>query len=527
MRQTRVGAFVVLAILMLITACGGEATNRGGSTPDATATPTTQPALPATSPGTDPQPSGELRIASGFLPATLDPNTDGYSLITRGVAETLTRITPDQRIEPWLAESLERVDERTWRVTLRENATFWDGSPVDANAVKESFERSLAEIPAAPRFLDPEAEIIIFDYWTIELRLPEPTADLPNNLATFQFAIAKRSGERMLMTGPYEPERLIPDAELHLKAYAGHWTGSPPIARIHIRMVTDANARLLALQSGEVDLVTEVPPELATDLGRDIEVVITASTRIHHVILNHARPPFNDPAVREAVALGIDRDLLNDLTMGGLGTVTTTIFPPGLNIPTIEMWDTDRERAAQLLDDAGWVPGSDGVRIKDGQRLQFLLYSYPARPEITLIAISMQDQLRDLGFDVQVQQIESIVPQLETLDFDASMFSVNMLPIGDPRYAFNVTVISEATYNYGGYSNTELDQIIEDLQIEVDVAQRERMILRAQEILRDDAVNIYIAAAPRIAAYRTDRVNPFDLHPNDLYGVDRTITLVD
>lgn len=529
-RAVSVCLALVLAVALLA-ACGGNdgtATPRAGSSSSAPGTATTSAAVEAvpTATGNLLESSGELRIASGFLPATLDPLQDGYSLVTRGMAETLTRITADQRIEPWLAESVEQTDDTTWRVTLRDEATFWDGTAVNATAVKESFERSLAEIPNAPQFIDPATEFNVIDEWTLDLILPEPVPGLLNNLTTFQFVVSKRVGDDYLMTGPYQPVRLIADSELELEAYQAHWGGTPPIARIHIRLATDANARLLALQAGEIDMVTEVPPELAGDLGANVDTVVVSSTRLHHIILNHQRSPFDDVAVRQAFSLGIDRDVLIDVALAGLGTVATSIFPPGLGVATPEVVATDLDRAAQLLDDAGWVVGSDGVRARDGARLALTLYSYPSRPELTPIAVSIQDQLRVLGFDINVQQVESIVPQLETLDFEAGMFSINMLPIGDPRYAFNVTVVEDAIYNYGGYANSELDEIIEVLQVESDAEERERLVLRAQEILAEDAVNVYLIAAPRIAAYRTDRVNPFELHPNDLYGVDRTITLV-
>ncbi len=510
----------IVFMLGLLTACGGGATDSDAGAGGASSA--TQPGEAAE----DQNSNAELRIGSGFLPATLDPVQDGYSMIQFGIGETLTRVLPDQQVEPWLAESVTSADGLTWSITLRENATFWDGTPVDAAAVERSIRRSLETIPAAPQFLDPAVEIAVVDARKLELQFTEPVPTLLNSLAAFQFMIAAEDPDALggfQMTGLYRPVEHTPDDNMRIEAYTGHWSGSPPFGQISVRLIKDANARMLGLQSGEIDLMTEVPPELASGVGAGVEILSGPSTRIHHVVLNHAQLPFSDPAVREAFAIAIDRDVLNTLTVAGLGTTTSSIFPADVGLPVIDEIETDLARAAELLDTAGWVMGADNVRQKDGQKLSFVLHTYARRPELPPIAVSIQDQLKGLGFAIEVQQVEDIVAQMEGGEFDASMFSVNLVPIGDPRYAFNVTLVEGGTYNYGGYRNERLEEIVMALQTEADPTMREALIVEAQEIVRAETANVYLLAAPRVVAYREDTVAPFTLHPNDLYMIDTSV----
>lgn len=523
-RRVRVLALaLVLCLIVPLAACGRDADDSESAIPASTAASSTQPSGVDATPGGQ---GGELRVATGFLPATLDPGGDGFGMVQFGIAETLTRIGADQQIEPWLAESVESEDTRQWRIRLRDGATFWNGEPVDAAAVEASLRRALDTIPSAAQYLDPDVTMTVVDERTLDLSFDDPLPTLPNNLATFHLVIATEDASALgglSMTGPYQVAQHTPDDRLVLNAYAGHWSGTPPFDSVTVRLVRDANARMLGLQAGEVDLVTEVPTELTVGVGGGVEIISSASTRVHHVVLNHARAPFDDFAVREAFAVGIDRDLLNDLTLAGLGASTSTFFPADLGLPTIPPIETDVDRAAEILDAAGWVEGGDGVRQKGGEALRFVLHTYARRPELPAIAVSIQDQLRAIGFDVEIHQVDDISAQMSSGDFEAAMFSVNLVPIGDPRYALNVSLVSDGIYNYGGIQNDRLDEIATELLTEGDAQTREGLVLEAQQIVRDDASNVYLVAAPLVIAYQSDTIAPFEMRSNDLYLIDTSI----
>jgi peptide/nickel transport system substrate-binding protein len=514
---------LLLVLTTLTAACGddgGTSTDASRTTPAAAGTAAGQAAV---------QPRGELRIgASGVqFPRTIDASKDGYSLIFLGAAETLTRLSREGKVEPWLAERVTQVDPTTWQATLRKDATFHDGTPVTAEEVAASFRRSWEGQPAAARFIPKETQVTVLDPLTLQFKTPQPAGAFANNLATFQFAIARPGPAGSVLTGPYRPVKLETDQLLTLEAFAGHWAGPPPIARISVRVITDANARALALQSGDIDMALGLPPELVKGLPADVERAVTPSTRVDCIMFNHARPPFSDRAVREATSLAVDRATLNRVGLDGLGTVVTSIFPPNVGVEVVNAQATDQAKARQVLDAAGWRAGADGVRVKDGRRFAVTLLSYPGRGELTPMATVLEQQLKPLGYELKLEQIpsEKILDVLATGDFDATMYSFNVIPTGDPLYAFNQSLVPGALNNYGKYESARLNAVLDQLRVESDPARRQALTRQAQEVLRDDVPNAYIVATPVIYAYRKGKVQGFTPHPNDLYFLDRSISI--
>ncbi|NJM08604.1 hypothetical protein HC891_24085 [Candidatus Gracilibacteria bacterium] len=399
-----------LAALLLLSACGAPAAPEAPPAPATTAiaVPTTETiAAPAPTASTDPTAitpstaSGELRIGTGLnIPTSLiaTEGTNGFNMVTYGAGETLMRLTPEQQLEPWLAETVERSDERTWRVTLREGVTFHDGSPLTAQSVADSFASSWANLPNANTFVPSDTQVLVADERTIEFTTPEPLGNFGYSLANWNFVLHKAPVDGIsVMTGMYRPVSLTTDQELVLERFAEHWGGGAALERIRILRLPDANARALALQSGDIDMLTNVAPDIARSLPADIEQVSIPGTRMHHIILNHTRAPFDDRSVREAASLAIDRDALLLATLDGQGQTAVNLYPASLGLPLLEAQRTDVARAQTLLDEAGWLVGADGVREKDGQRLEVQLYSYPGRPELTQMAIAIQAMLADVG----------------------------------------------------------------------------------------------------------------------------------
>jgi peptide/nickel transport system substrate-binding protein len=189
------------------------------------------------------------------------------------------------------------------------------------------------------------------------------------------------------------------------------------------------------------------------------------------------------------------------------------------------MQTTDPARAKQVLDAGGWAPGADGVRVKDGQRLSFQLLSAPARTEWTPMAVAIQAQLQPLGYDIQIEQVKNIGDQLsQSQDFDAAMYSANMLVTGDPLYIFNQTLATGGPANYGGYSNPQLEKTLASMRAEADPTKRQALTVQAQTDIKDDFPNVYILVVPFIAAF-SKKVKGYTLHPNDLYIVDNSISV--
>lgn len=354
-----------------------------GATARSTASAVSPSSLPASS-----SPRGELRIGvsnTSFI-NTLDATKDGFGLITSGAAETLMRLTPQGKLEPWLAASITNITSTTWRIGLRPGATFWDGTPVDATAVAAAFQKNWETQPSANAFISKDTQIAVKDAATLEFTTPRPAGDLPFSLVSPFFVIHKPGTNGSIMTGPYRPTKFTVDSELVLEPFTTHWAGGPALAKITLKRNNDANSRILALQAGDLDLLYGLPPESRKVFDTAIETTSTPTTRVHMMLLNQLRPPFNDRAVREATALAIDRAALVTATLDGQGAPAVGMFPENFGVDVVPLQATNTSQAQSVLDAAGWKAGADGVRVNGGTRLAFTLYSYPGRAELTLMA---------------------------------------------------------------------------------------------------------------------------------------------
>jgi peptide/nickel transport system substrate-binding protein len=311
-----------------------------------------------------------------------------------------------------------------------------------------------------------------------------------------------------------------------LEAFPQHWGGPPPIARIEVRQVPDANARALALQSGDVDMVRGLPPELLNSLPASFEKVAAPSWRQDYIQFNHQRLPFSDRAVREAFALGIDRAAVNKVALEGLGQPATSLFPPATGVEPVPAQSTDVAKARQLLDQAGWAPGPDGVRVKDGKRLSVvLLHNMGTSGHNPATAVAIQSQLKAVGFDVQPRLVPSADTVMLTGDYDASIYSFSTMPTGDPLYLLNVAIGKDGTYNYGKFSTPAMEALLDQLRTETDRSKQAALLKQVQELNRTEVPLAYLVVQPTIYAYRKDKVASFKPHPNDIYTIDARVTV--
>jgi len=472
---------------------------------------------------------GELRLALGFdFPAKIDALKDTH-MLPYGMLETLTRQTPQNTLEPWLAERVVGVDPTTWRVTLRQGAKFWDGAPVTADDVIAAFKKNWDAFPDGKGIISPDTQLTAIDPRTVEFKTPAPSGIFPYALSLTNFAIHKPStaggADGGIMTGPYRPTKFTVDNELLLAPFADHWGGTPPIARIGIRYVPDPNARILALQSGDVDMLYNFPPEAIKGFGGDIVATATPSGRVDLINLSLDHPPFNDRAVREAMSVAIDRGTLNTVGLDGRGTPLNTIFPTGVGYETVPLQGTDVARAKQLLDGAGWALGGDGIRAKGGQRLAFTLLSYPGRAQLTPHAVSIQSQLKPLGFDVQVKEVQNVATEMKNGPWDAAMKSNNMLPTGDPLYELNRLLGKGGGDNVNNYTNPQIETLLGQLRIELDPTKRQVLSQQIQALAKADVPDLFLVVGPITTAYKQGTVQNYTPHPNDSYLISTELTV--
>jgi len=485
--------------------------------------------VPATAPAAT-MSRGEFKLAVGNdFPTKLDAlkfaNVSLY-----GMSEMLNRLTPTGKVEPWLAESVVNVNPTTWRVTLRQNVKFWDGSPLVAEDVIAAFRKNWEAYPNANGLISKETKLTAVDARTVEFVTPQPTGIFPGALTQPLFAIHKPAmpggADGSIFTGPYRPTSFTVDNQLVLEPFREHWAGVPPIAKVTVRNVADANTRALALQSGDVNALYGLPPEAIKTFGSDIEASAIPSGRVHFLTFNVNRAPFNGRAVREATAWALDRAALNTVTLDGKGAPALGMFPQGLGFDVVPLQGTDVNRAKQLLDDAGWKAGQDGVRVKDGKRLSFTILTYPGRAEITQLGVATLGQLKPLGYDIpKIQEVMGIEGVTKMGDWDLAVYSSDMFGTGDPLYGFNRVLAKGGGNNLANYTNPQIESLLDQLRVTIDPKERQAISRQVQEVVKADVPMAFLVSPPVVTAFKKGLVKGYTPNPSDQFFLTAALSV--
>ena len=453
---------------------------------------------------------GELIAAQGAEPDRLDPHlTSAYASfqVLENVYDTLVQPGPDLQMEPALAESWEISDDNlTWTFTLRDDVVFHNGRAFTADDVVYSYNRIMdPDVGAANSFRFGSVESVeAIDDTTVQINLTRPTPNLLVNIGGFKgMAIVPQEivedgtiDTAPVGTGPFRFVSSSPDQGIVLERNEDYWRadeGLPYLDGIRFVQIPDPTVKLTNLQTGEVDWVDGVPPQRLAELETDDTVVLqrVPGGDYHYFALNQAREPFDNPDVRRAIAMAIDREEIAEATQFGAATANQTAIPEG------NFWYHDYspfdvaavDEATQLLADAG---------VSD-LTIEFMVSS--DFPETVTQAQVIASQLADIGVTVEISDVDfgTWLDRQGAGDFDAFMLSW----IGniDPDDFYYAQHHSEGGFNFQGYANEEVDGLLDDARVETDQDARKALYDQAAELIVDDASYTYLYNPENIQAW--------------------------
>ncbi len=358
----------------------------------------------------------EILIVAGFVPESVDPvYLDTHNpLRMYGAIQYLFYISPEGKIVPELAKSYRNIDPNTWEVKLRPNATFWSGKKVDAKAVIASLERARKLAPQAKAILD-GVSIKEVDPLTLHFITEKPNPFLFQYIATSQFLAihnAQSFGDKVRpydlealdATGFFKPVKFKSTESAELQRFDGYWGDRPILDRITFRRNADPQAMIIEALSGKPHIIVGLPTEGAAPLAqsKDMDLVKVRGS-VFSLYLNTHSPNLKDARVRQALGWAIDRQEVVALGYNGLGVPAPSWFASHPAYP--EAKETgfikyDPARAGQLLDEAGWKLGQDGIRVKNDKPLKIKLVAYGIHKAGAEV---IQNQLRKIGVDIDLQ----------------------------------------------------------------------------------------------------------------------------
>jgi len=478
---------------------------------------------------------GVLRVGSATEPPTLDPQKDAggpASEIEENIFETLVTFDYDMNLVPLLSTSWKAsADGLSYTFTLREGVTFHDGTPLNSEAVQFTFDRALGKIDGhESRYITLMSQldsVEAVDDLTVVFHLAAPYAPFINNLAHTGFSILSPTaveslgadfGRAPVGTGPFKFGEWRTGRDITIVKNPDYWNGGSPILDgVTFKYIPDASTRLISLESGEIDMALSVPEGDFIRLKEDpsLRTYQAETLRTVFLMFNPQMKPFDDIAVREAVAEAIDRVGISATLLEGLHRPATrpTFAPDVWGVSSdITPYEYNPEHAVSVLEGAGWTLGSDGVRTKDGVKLQFTLYVTQNRyPKDSEIGAYLRGALaRTLGADVELATFEWETYRNNIFAKKLGLFMFGAgVSTGDIDYV--ATILFHSKSNYSQAATPVEDEIIQ-AQVTTDQTERLALYEHIQQVIADEYIWIPLYWQNILHASTTD-VTGFVPHP--------------
>ncbi|MCC6703513.1 MAG: ABC transporter substrate-binding protein [Thermomicrobiales bacterium] len=471
--------------------------------------------------GVSAQDSPPLIVAQTADIETLDPpmhRARATQNVHQLIYDSLVHRDENLQMVGHLAESWEVVDDVTYRFTIREGATWQDGSPVTAHDVKFSYDRTLDPATQAPRagLLDMVESTEAVDDRTVEIttKFADPLvmvfltyhAIVPMNLVTEQ---GEAFFEHPVGAGPYAFESWQLNEQVVLKANPNYWDGAPLIDTVIIRAIPDPATLVAELESGGVDIVPILPASFYEQVqgNSDLTALTAPGTAVNYVGLNTTMAPFDNVLVRQALNHAIDRDTIIAALLQGLATPISGPFFPEVRgfDPDVAGYAYDVDKAKALLEEAGLGSGFDAT-----------LDTVAANKEVSE---AMAGMWQEIGVNVTVNTIEPGVMTERTNSGQSQMWFSSW---GDSSADAGVTLFrhfhssQRELFKDTGYSREDLDQIIDEGRATIDLERRAEIFREAHRIVVDDAPWVFLWQPTAFGATRAN-VQGFVLRPDGYF----------
>lgn len=474
--------------------------------------------------------AAEMRIGAPWEP-NVDP-LDGGSVFRRlGITEALLGVDYDANPAPELATDWERLDDRSWQFSLREDVTFHDGDSLDSTAAVESLERTIesaafADLPIETISADDESTVVV--------ETETPFAPLPAHLSRNEAVILNPSTfnddgsiAESISTGPFAVDSFGSGGAVSCVRHEAYHGESPEIESVRYERVTDDQVRRMKLESGELEMARILPLGSidALESVDGIDVYSPEIPRIRFLTFDTTSEPFDDDRVRQAVNYAINLEALTDSILEGVDDPAVGPFSEDVTEwanPDLDGYDHEPTQARRLLSDAGWSSdsGGDDVRTRDGEALEIEIPTFDAR-SLPLISEVLQDDLEAVGFDVDVTTIEynAILEQVSQGSFDAYLTSWGTFWYPDPDRLAELFHSSEATLHHG-YENETVDALLEDAREVTDRAERKDRYYEVQSIVLEESPVAFLTNYTNVIA-TAGGVSGYEPHPTESrYGLE-------
>ncbi len=442
---------------------------------------------------------GTLNVALTGNPTTMDPATAGVYTSLQVLDNIFSKlITMDEtgKFVPELAKAWKQNDPLTYTFDLVSNAAFHNGEKFTATDVKYTFER-IANPKTASSYASAYTSIKTIDVKSptqVVFHLSTPFAPLLTNLAQNGEIVNKKaiesadSARKPVGTGPFIFVEWVQGDHVTLKKNPNYFVaGKPYLDQVVFKFLAVDQSRIEALQSGQLDWVDAIPLNQLTALKKNSANTYATSTQAgipDFLAFNTSKAPFNNKALRQAVAAAVDRKEILSIAYFGAGEAGHMDVPSGstwYEEPPANQSAPDLTLAKQKMVEAGYPNG-----------LTVTYLSLPQYPELQKTGVVLRDQLKKIGITVNLEQLEVTVWFGRYAKGDYQMTSAYWSGTIDPDNFYSTQLQTGSSNNDTKYSNKTVDGLITKARAATDEAERKTLYGQIRKIVWDDAPLVFL-----------------------------------
>ncbi len=463
---------------------------------------------------------------------------------------------------PGIAESWEEsADKTTWTYKIRPGLKWSDGQPLTAKDAAYTFNRVMngeQEKVNYGSYVENIAKAEALDDTTLVLTVKKPSP-LMKTLSVYILPehIWKDIDEKEVQSYPNEGTPDSPTVGggpfvmierqvgqfIRLKANENYFAGKPAVDEIVFKIYKNGDALGQALKKGEIDFADSLEANVFESLqgAEGVTTVSATYSGVNELAFNtgaalddgtpigDGNPLLKDKRIRQAIGWAIDRQALVDKVLGGGGSAGSTIIPPiyqSLHLEPANPSSFDPEKAKQLLDQAGYTVGEDGIRQDaQGNKLSFRLFWRSDSESSKKSAQFIKGWLAAVGIEAKLKGLSADGPLTDVIgqgNFD--MFEWGWVVEPDPNYQLSTFTCASRSYKDGDsivanlsdsfYCNEEYDKLYAEQQVETDAVKRAEIVKQMQQLLYDDAPYVVTYYYDNREAYRSDRFTGFVPQPS-------------
>ena len=460
-------------------------------------------------------PADVIVVAMANSPVNLDPaiGTDEASQkMHQLLFSSLMKIDDSLRVVPDLATRFDTTDHQTYVAEIPAGVRFHDGRELTADDVAFTFRRFLDPAFTSGRKGAYRAlrSVDVLDRRTVAFRLAAPSASFPINLVMgiVPAGTGSEAARAPIGSGPYRLAEFVLDDHALLTRVDDHYLGPARNRALLFKVVPDETMRGLELRKGSVDLVVnDLSPDLVHGLEEDagLQVVTAPGTDFAYLGFNLRDPILANRAVRHAIGYAIDYQAIVTYLRRGLARPAASVVPSmsWAAAPDLPQFAHDPSRARALLDAAGFRdPDGDGP----APRLRLTLKTSTAEAYRVQAAV-IQQNLADVGIALELRSYEFATLMSDVVRGNVQLYTLQFVGITDAdmlRRVFHSSQVPPNGFNRGGYSNPEVDRLIEAAAAALDEATLRDLYVRAQRIVAADAPLLGLWAKINVAVAQPD-----------------------